>query len=113
MFAMRTVLIFIVVVLLTTFGLVGCGGSSSQKHISRADYGSDWPFTVDSGTLGCWGPSAVTFVTEDGTTYALNGVALGWAEKNGWEINKEDEIWDPNKGDIGALIDDGLALCGS
>jgi hypothetical protein len=110
---MKTGLLLIMVVLFAAFGVIGCGGSSSQKHISRADYGSDWPLTVDSGTLDCWGPGAVTFTTEDGTTYALNGTALGWADENGWSRDKQGEIWNPNKGDIGALIDDGLALCGS
>ncbi len=110
---MRRGLLLLVLSVLAGLGLVGCGGSSSERHVSRTDYGSDWPLTVDEGTLGCWGPSAVTFTTGDGTTYALNGTALGWADEKGWSRDKQGEIWDPSKGDIGALIEDGLALCQS
>ncbi|MDP1820676.1 MAG: DUF2511 domain-containing protein [Acidimicrobiales bacterium] len=56
----------------------------------------------------------VVFVRE-GVTYALNGLARGSAEENGWR--EIDEIWRDNpdipgtKVDIGPLIDRGLDLC--
>lgn len=45
-----------------------------ERVISRADFGEEWPFTVESGTLRCSGSGAVTFTTE-GATYAVNGTA--------------------------------------
>ncbi|MDE2981420.1 MAG: DUF2511 domain-containing protein [Gemmatimonadota bacterium] len=49
--------------------------SLTERVISRADFGEEWPFTVESGTLRCSGSGAVTFTTES-TTYAVNGTAL-------------------------------------
>jgi Protein of unknown function (DUF2511) len=87
--------------------------------VSRTDYGNDWPLTVESGTLRCDPPSAVTFTTENGTTYWINGTAASMADGNGW-LDVE-PIWadDPDptyegldlKINIGPLIDDGLTLC--
>jgi hypothetical protein len=81
--------------------LAGCGGSSEEDQsrvISRADLGSKWPLTVESGTLRCGGSGgvgAVTFATGS-ATYAVNGTAKD----------------DPGlKLDMGALTDEGLKLC--
>ncbi|WP_419861751.1 DUF2511 domain-containing protein [Candidatus Palauibacter sp.] len=49
--------------------------SSSERTISRSDFGDEWPFTVESGLLRCSPPSVVTF-TSGGTTYAVNGTAM-------------------------------------
>lgn len=91
----------------------------NERTVSRADYGNDWPLTVESGTLRCDPPSAVTFTTEDRTTYWINGTAASMADGNGW-LDVE-AIWadDPDptyegldlKISIGPLIDDGLTLC--
>ena len=94
---------------------VGCseggGQAANETRISRDDYGSDWPFTVDSGVLNCEGAGAVYF-TSEGTKYAVNGTARGASD-----APDVDAIWadDPQmtglKINIGALIQDGLALC--
>ncbi|HTJ50237.1 MAG TPA: DUF2511 domain-containing protein [Cyclobacteriaceae bacterium] len=65
---------------------------SSEKMIHRKDYGVDWPFTVDQGTLKCISNSVV-FIA-NGKTYAVNGTALSLASRNGYE-NME-EIWAPD-----------------
>jgi Protein of unknown function (DUF2511) len=108
--------------------LAGCGGSSgtanspnatssspNEKTVSRADYGAKWPLKVESGTLRCDDPGAVTF-TSNGTTYWVNGTAGDYgADDQGWKDIRP--IWanDPDipglKISIGPLIDDGLALC--
>jgi hypothetical protein len=95
--------------------LTGCGGSASSsgdgETVSRADFGEEWPLTVDSGELRCEGAGAAT-ITADGTTYALNGTATSM--NAGEDI---DPIWEPNpdlpgaKKNIGPLIDRALALC--
>jgi hypothetical protein len=107
-------------ILVAVAGLTACGGStpsstaSNERGVGRADYGNDWPLTVDSGTLRCEAPGAVTF-TSDGTTYWVNGTAGNQAETRGWaDIHA---IWADDPSDpglkiyIGTLIDDGLALC--
>ena len=72
--------------------------------------GADWPLTVEAGTLDCIGAGAVTFTSEDGTTYAVNGLAL-----SSTSYPDIDAIWADASGglkkNIGPLIDRGLALC--
>jgi hypothetical protein len=84
--------------------------ASSPAEVSAADLGSDWPLTVDRGTLGCEGGGAVTFTTEVGTTYAVNGLALSSTSYPDVEA-----IWADAPGglkkDITPLIQRGLALC--
>ena len=86
------------------------GGGDDQGHVTRATFDGTWPLTVDSGTLRCEGAGAVTFTTEDGTTYAVNGLALGMHT-----YPDIDAIWadapDTPKVFIGDLIQAGLALC--
>ena len=96
--------------------LAGCGGAANERHLSRSDYGADWPLTVESGTLRCEGAGAVVFKA-GGTTYAVNGFANGMAEQHGWadvaDIWADDASSDGGKKNIGRLIDDGLKLCPS
>ena len=87
----------------------------SGKRISRADYGKAWPLTVDEGTLSC-NSDAVTFTSDDGTTYWVNGTAGDMADEHGWKdihpnwAASPTPIYGPKKS-IGPLIDDGLKLC--
>jgi Protein of unknown function (DUF2511) len=96
--------------------LAGCsatnGGSGNDTHsieISRSDFGSSWPLTVDHGTLTCHPVDAVTFTAPGGTTYGVNGTAMdhGYPDIH--------PIWAPAPGGlrkyIGGLIDRGLKLC--
>lgn len=116
-------IIVAILVALAALSLGACGESPSgtaanERSVSRADYGSGaWPLTVESGTLRCEEPGAVTFTSdEDGTTYWVNGTAGNTAEAQGWKTIRP--IWadDPTaeglKISIGPLIGDGLALCG-
>jgi hypothetical protein len=83
----------------------------SSVEVGRADFGKDWPLTVNSGTLHCAGVGAITFTT-GGTTYAVNGFAVG--EHKYADIKA---IWarDPSglvpRKDIGPLIERGSKLC--
>jgi hypothetical protein len=99
----------------TAFIIAVCACGSSRVASSK-DYGASWPFTIRSGTLRCQGPGSVTIETDD-KTYAVNGVASGYAADKGWaDVN---DIWanGPDvagfgmKKDLGAVIEDGLALC--
>lgn len=119
----RTLLIAVSAVVLiggTIAGMVNSGESSEPGFVSRDDFGSDWPLTVDQGTLDCTegpqvggaGLDAVTFTAPGGTTYAVNGAA-----KTVTNYPEIDPIWasDPSgtspKMGIGPLIDKGLELC--
>jgi hypothetical protein len=120
---------FCVAVLLAVFA-TGCGSSSggttaANSHapeqpkkqpgaVARADFGAEWPLTVESGTVACEGSGgggSATFST-GGQTYALNGLAKG--KNAGADI---DPIWADNpavpglKKDISVLIDKALELC--
>ena len=93
--------------------LVGAACSGETKH--RSDYGSRWPFTVDSVTLHCAGSEGfgAVWVETGGYKYALNGVA----ETRFDYILPLERIWrnNPNlpgtKISIGPMINEGLALC--
>jgi len=82
-----------------------------EAQISRADFGDEWPLTVDEGELRCEPPSRVVFTDPDGKEWGVNGMAVthGYPEI--------DSIWADNpdfpdtKKSIGPLIDRGLAMC--
>lgn len=82
--------------------------------VSRDQLGDEWPFTVDSGMVACDGANGVGEVTftAEGTTYAVNGLAIQTGQ-----YAEIDTIWadDPTipgaKKSIGPIIDLGLALC--
>ncbi len=92
------------------FALAGCGAGGG-KSVSASDFGGDWPLLVDEGTLDCDG-GAVTFESEDGTTYAVNGTAMTVKP----ELPDIGEIWadDPDTSGLKKsmiLIDEGLEIC--
>ncbi len=97
--------------------LAACASEAGENAAAK-DYGADWPFTVSEGTLRCDGPGWVTFES-DGVTYAINGLASGHADEEGWA--EPDEIWANDddvmglgfKKSMGPIIEDGLALCDS
>lgn len=97
--------------------LAACGDDDSQASatrapsgsITRADYGAEWPFTVDSGQLACKG-SAVT-LKAGGVTYAVNGTAR--SQQLGVDvfgITAKDAAG-VAKGNLNRVIADGLKLC--
>lgn len=86
----------------------------NQLHITKADFGDAWPFTVDEGVLtgtGSGGVGEVTFTT-NGVTYGVNGLANGTGK-----YAEIEAIWAANpsipgtKKDIGPIIKRGLELC--
>ena len=80
--------------------------------MSRADWGEEWPLTVDSGIVRCEAGTQVVFEA-NGETYAVNGTAMTQLP----DLPRIDEIWADSpdiaglKVDIGPVIDTGLDLC--
>jgi hypothetical protein len=102
--------------------LVGChpnkneGLPPNKAFISRDQLKDDWPFTVESGVLGCVanplspGMPAVVFTTGD-VTYGINGGAL-----TGDVFPRIDPIMAKTsiglyKVNLGDMISRGLDLC--
>lgn len=85
-------------------------------HVTRADFGEAWPFTVERGILGCQailrpGDSplyALTF-TVDGIIYGLNGWALTYGAP------RLDPIWaenaDGGRRDLTPVLEHTRTLC--
>jgi hypothetical protein len=67
--------------------VAACDGGSSGLRVTASEYGEDWPYTVDSGTLEC-DRDAATFTDPSGTKWALNGVAMSRGVKS-----MDDSIW--------------------
>lgn len=84
-------------------------------YVTRAQFGDEWPLSVEDGQLACDSRQHVTF-TSGGVVYALNGTAKG-AIDNGAPYQVIDSIWldDPNvaglKLSLRPLLDIGLSLC--
>ena len=87
---------------------------SKCKIVSAADYGSDWPLTVDSANLCC--RHSAVWVEVDGKIYGINGTAKGMLRQNGIKCFDLEEIWRDNpkfygmKVSIHRLLQDGFAL---
>lgn len=59
--------------------------------ITKAEYGEDWPYTVESGRLFCDPPGSNVVMESGGTVYALNGRAMGNAGQRGY-VNARETI---------------------
>lgn len=101
----------VILVLILAVGVVWkviAPGDSHSKSVSRSDYGTSWPLTVDSATIGC-ADSHYPYVQVDSIRYALTGAEAGYASLN--------SIWaaDPSSPglriDIAPLRAAALALC--
>ena len=119
------------VVALVALGVFGSFEAEARdgRTITRAEFGTHWPFTVAEGELRCDG-GAVTFNAQ-GKTYAVNGTAGGlgfaridpiwkyddsfaeaYAEETGISLETVIEAMGTRlRVDIGPIIDAGLALC--
>ena len=104
-------------ILLTLLALLlaGCGGEKG-KAIRQNEYEVDWPFTVEEGRLSCvWHSERrqiVTFITQNGTEYALNGHARSSGFFRPVEpIHKPDSSSPRLYKSLNPVIENGLKLC--
>jgi len=88
----------------------------TEAPISRADMGAAWPFTVESGVLGCERGIAIKFLANR-KTYSINGTAQAYSKQLGFGWLPVNSIWADNhdipgtKINIGPLITRGQKLC--
>ena len=75
-------------------------------EISQAEYGDQWPFSIQQGWLRCEGAGAVIF-TAGGKDYGVNGMA-GARYASITPVRKS--TGDPSF-DLGSIISRGLTLC--
>lgn len=86
--------------------------NQSGRKISKKEFGSLWPLTVDEGYVECIN-GAVIF-TSKGKTYAVNGIANGRKKyQDIMPIWKVDPAYNNRnvKMDISPIINAGLKLC--
>lgn len=103
-----------VILLLGGLVLLSCANSKrepssvelarNEREISKKDYGADWPFTVNSGTLKCISYSVI-FIA-NGKSYAVNGAAQNVAQREGYLDMTE--IWAPDSLIMKKLMDSGF-----
>ena len=91
------------------------GSDGAGKKVTSAEFGGDWPLTVESGTLMCDGSGGVgdAYIVVNDQKYALNGLARGSGKFRDirpiWADDKA--LGQGLKKDIGPLIDAALELC--
>jgi hypothetical protein len=100
-------------------------GLPTNGRATDTQYGADWPLKVPSGRLVCVPPSIALFRSEDGTNYALNGMAENCINNPDHPVCAKlnvkpiEPLWRDNtshpgmglKISIQPLIADALALC--
>jgi hypothetical protein len=94
--------------LVFTTALISCG--QSGIHVSRAEFGDAWPFTVSEGTLRCDtdGPRKyITLDTGNGIHYGINGSARSFGFPDVASIQKAGTVGV----DLQPFIERGLTLC--
>lgn len=72
--------------------------------MQASDFGKAWPLTVSASVISCL-PGAQIVFQAGGKTYAMNGLAIGAADRNGWQDIRK--IWksNPKLGIPGAKVD--------
>jgi hypothetical protein len=92
--------------------LSGC--SSSEKRVSDSDFGDEWPFTVDNGTVECLGDPYVIIFRSNGRTYALNDAARATEQYEDISVIVRTDDNYPGgqvKMDLSIIEFEGLKLC--
>lgn len=77
--------------------------SAPAGYITKDTVDFAWPFTIAAGRMACLNGNHIVFITDDGTTYAVNGLARG-AIKNGAAYKDFEEIWMDNPKSAGTKI---------
>ena len=73
-------------------------GASNRIKVTRAEFGSEWPFTIDEGEISCEGggdSAEALYFHYDGKTYGLNGMALMDQDQKVIDL-RESGFWAPD-----------------
>lgn len=116
------------VILMTAMLLGACTVAVPEQRLTASEFGSEWPFTVDTITVRCGDPQRRHVVFEaQGIIYALNGSARGSSQvrdgiwQDGDQVRKVDsskaaqpDIFDRPYANLPvSFIEIGLKLCDS
>ena len=103
--------IFAVSVFLLAVLITSC--SNHSKSLSKDEFGDEWPFSVEKGSVECLDGHVVVFKA-NGDTYALNDAArLSGDYKNIRDILRPDANYPGRKimMDLSLIEFEGLKLC--
>lgn len=92
-----------------TSSAVAPQGEPKPVHVTQAEYGEKWPFTVPEGDIECVDRVAMVFVA-GGKRYALNGMAKSRADSIR-PIWRDLEPGSPMKVNLGPILERGLDAC--
>lgn len=101
----------VILVLILVVGVIWnalSGSDSHTKNVTRSDYSTAWPLTVDAATIGC-ANGKDPYVQVGSTRYALNGTEAGYEPIS--SIWADDPASPGLKVDIAPLRSAALALC--
>lgn len=83
--------------------------SVKQVHVTKVDFGDNWPLTVDEATIV--NDNDAVYLQIHGTNYATNGFARGLAAKDGTpDIEKSPYLNQDKTIYLSGIIKRGLAL---
>lgn len=86
-----------------------------EVRMTREEYGSEWPLTVDEADVSC--RDDAVYLSANGVLYAVDGIALKRRTKTGAKDFRSSGLWAPDpsldgfKKSLGPVIDKGLSLC--
>lgn len=92
--------------------------ASNERPVSRDSYAGDWPFTDDSGVIGCI--DSATYFDSGNDVYALSGFSRAYSDNKGlgWlPVTPEQPFWLDNpeiegtKVNVSSMISDAMELC--
>ena len=73
--------------------MVACGKQHQGQLITKEEFGNKWPFSVEKGYVYKTEADHLIFETEDGTKYAVNGMARNWLKSTKYNYKDIEEIW--------------------
>jgi hypothetical protein len=82
----------------------------NERVVKKEDYGDDWPFTVQIGTIKCL-EGIAPVLSAGGHNYALNGHAMARGYRDLHLIWLPDPDTPGLKKNISPFVDIGNALC--
>lgn len=80
-------------ILLFSILVIACGKQHQGQLITKEELGNKWPFSIEKGYVYKTDANHLIFETEDGTKYAVNGMARNWLKSSKYNYKDIEEIW--------------------